>query len=445
MIALTVFLSGCIKAEINVNPEVQHEYPGINEDYSEAKDEPKGEEFRSYFEEYLPEKKESIQYIGTEAYIKDYWLLTADFMSGGFTTRNNLDYINNDYPQEYYQYCLEDLNDDGIPEFLLGYGYNGEDPYEWEIYKTGKNYKECFVGAAMRFDRERKAVFSDYGSELRSFTFDGEKLVPKDDYYLEYVECCDGDDPAEAKPPVYYYENEDHKVKTLSEKKYHSGIASYTEKEDTDFKGKRLGIENLAEDLGIGTDAWAKEWALRSYLAYMNFCIKNRDEMRYYRYSLSDMDGDGIPEMTAYGGQKYEFWFVSEGRVLREEGYENEDGDAQYTSCFPGKNIIRSYHADWGNVQEEYYAFRNGMLECILITRKEALESYLTNEFMKDFQGNILYNYCVNDELVSEKEYEEIRKTLYDVFDLEEEVKLKNMDNLFFDEMMTYIEKSLSD
>ena len=99
-------------------------------------------------------------------------------MSGGFTTTQNLDYLNNEYTQEYYQYCIEDINRDGIPELMLGYGYNGFDPDRWEIYKTGSSYKECFVGSAMYYDRKENILFDGYdGAEMSAFTFDGKKLT----------------------------------------------------------------------------------------------------------------------------------------------------------------------------------------------------------------------------------------------------------------------------
>ena len=77
--------------------------------------------------------EETVSEPKVEQYKKDYWLLIADFMSGGFTTTQNLDYLNNEYPQEYYQYCIEDINKDGVPELMLGYGYNGNEPDSWEI------------------------------------------------------------------------------------------------------------------------------------------------------------------------------------------------------------------------------------------------------------------------------------------------------------------------
>ncbi|MCR5022742.1 MAG: hypothetical protein K6A90_00195 [Lachnospiraceae bacterium] len=438
---LSLSLSGCIPSETNVNVAVKPQEAIINDEETDKRAAEKGEEYRKYFEGFLSAGQESIEKTQYEQYKKDYWLLMVDFISGGFTTQQNLDYLNGEYPQEYYQYCLEDLNDDGVPEFMLGYGYNGADPYNWEIYKTGNSYKECFVGTAMHIDRERKVVFDETGMDLTSYMFDGEKLVRKEAYYADYEECTDGLDPEEVRPPVYYYDDGEHEVKKISEKEFREGIASYSEKDNTNFEGKRLGTQNLVEDLQIDRNEWMRESALRSYLGYLRFCIQNRNIMTSYRYSLARIDDDDIPEMVTFNGERHEIWYYMNGKMLRQESSDNEGGNEHYTSYFPGKNMIRSYSAEWGSMQEEYYTFKGEMLECPLVAVRESVTSSFTNEFMKDSKGNFLYNYCVNDELVSGKEYEKIMEVLFDVFELEEEIRFMDMETSSFDDMMTRLEK----
>ncbi|MBO4373902.1 MAG: hypothetical protein J5829_02235 [Lachnospiraceae bacterium] len=440
---LVMAISGCGTLDVNYNPVLQTQDIDIDPEEEQARAEKKGEEYRKYFESFLSslDEKDSASDNLTEDYRKDYWLLMASFMNGGFCTQQNLNYLDENYPREYYRYRLEDLNDDGIPEFLLGYGYNGTDPNIWEIYRAGNSHRECFVGTAGYFDRERKAVFDDYGTELQTYSFDGEKLVPKESYYTDHTDCRDDTDEQEEITPVFYYEDEKHRVTEISEREFRSAVSGYRERADSDIDAGKLGPDNLACDLGIDRNAWAKETALRSYLAYMDFCVQNRADMKSYLFSLAYIDGDDVPEMTATDGRRYEIWGCRDGRMYRQEGSEVEGGNSRHVSYYPNRNIIRTYLADWGNMQEEYYIFRGVTMECPLVIRREALTSAFSNEFLKDHKGNIRYNYCVNEEIVSESEYERIREVFFEVFGLEDEVRFEKADVLTFDDMMAYLEK----
>ena len=433
VLLLTVFINGCGSAK---SKDLSNIGTDISKEDSEM-DFGKIEEYRKYFENFKTVSEETVSDPDVESYKKEYWFLVADFMSGGFTTTQNLDYLNDDYPQEYYQYCLEDLNGDDIPEFLLGYGYNGKEPNEWEIYKTGNSYKQCFVGKTMCFDRERNALFDSYGDELNTYQFDGESLISKDSYYVNYDGCSEGEEVS----PRYYYEDRDHNKKELSEKEYRRQIAEYTNKGYTGFDGKRLGIENLADDLGISRDSWAGERALRAYLGYLHYAIMNRNEMKNYRYSLAEIDGDGVPEMVAASDDFAEIWFYRNGRMLQKKIFDYSSGDTHYFSYYPGKNIIKLFSLDCGSSLEEYRTLHGELYEHPLVIRKTALKSEFSNDFLRDPEGNITYLYFANDEEVNEGECEKIIGAMKGVFDLGEDIRFTDMESYFYEDMMTYLEK----
>lgn len=102
IIVIMALLSGCGAEK---SKEITQEVSVIQEQDTDRSSE-KAEEYRNYFESIQSFREETISDANVEQYKKDYWLLIADFMSGGFSTTQNLDYLNNEYPQEYYQYCI---------------------------------------------------------------------------------------------------------------------------------------------------------------------------------------------------------------------------------------------------------------------------------------------------------------------------------------------------
>lgn len=99
---IMALLSGCGAKK---QGEISDMSPILQEKCSDRSSEKAGE-YRKYFENIKISKTKTVSDPNVEQYKKDYWLLIADFMSGGFTTIQNLDYFNNEYPQEYYQYCI---------------------------------------------------------------------------------------------------------------------------------------------------------------------------------------------------------------------------------------------------------------------------------------------------------------------------------------------------
>ena len=404
----------------------------------------KAGEYRKYFENIRISKTETVSDPNVEQYKKDYYLLMADFMSGGFTTNQNLDYLNNEYPQEFYSFCIEDLNGDGGPEFMLGYGYNGEDPTYWEIFKPGNSYDECYVGAVMYFDRENGILFDSYGSDMYAYIFDGERLTRKFSYYMDGEECREDASSEDGYVQKYYYEDESLHKWELTEQTYNRKISGYYDKENIRFVGKRLTPENLADDLGIDRNSWEKERALRSYLGILHYFSKHTDcdYMKDFRYALVNIDNDDIPEMVAVNNGRMDLFFYRNGRWLRQSGSDTDDGDdVHHFSFFPKKNIYKSSTSNWGNRQEEFYTIRDELTECVLVAREEVMESAFDNGFQRDSDGKLLYNYCVNENIVTEKEYIAVKAALYDVFDLGEEVRFEDLESFFYQDMMTYLEK----
>jgi len=439
VLIITALLSGCGAEK---SKEISQEVSVIQEQGTDRASE-KAEEYRKYFESIQYVREETISDINVEQYKKDYWLLIADFMSGGFSTTQNLDYLNNEYPQEFYQYSIEDINKDGVPELMLGYGYNGNEPDSWEIYKTGNSYKECFVGSAMYYDREENILFNGYeGSEMSAFTFDGEKLVEEFSYYMDGEECTD-DIEHDQYITHFYCVDAGYNKTELTEGTYRKRLSRYFKIDDIKFKGKRLTSENLADDLGIDRNSFEKERAYRSYLGLLHYFTKNTsfDYMKDYRYALVCIDNDDIPEMVAVNNNQMDIYFCRNGCWLKESSVIDESGNEHYFSFFPKKNIYKSYIADWGNSQEEFYTIRDELIECALEVRKEVLQSPFDNGFQRDQNGNLLYNYCVDEAIVTDKECEAIRGTLYEVFDLEEEVRFEDLKSFFYQDMMTYLEK----
>ena len=439
VLIMMVLLSGC-RAE--KPKEIPQGVSVIHEQYINRSSE-KAEEYKNHFKSIQSVMEKTVSEPKVEQYKKDYWLLIADFMSGGFSTTQNLDYLNNEYPQEYYQYCIEDINGDGIPELMLGYGYNGYEPDRWEIYKTGNSYKECFVGSAMYYDREENILFDGYdGAEMSAFYFDGEKLIEQFSYYMDGDECTDDMEPDKYVTHFYYVDADYNKIE-MTERTYRKRLSVYFKTDNKKFKGKRLTSENLADDLGIDRNFFEKERAYRSYLGLLHYFSKNTsfDYMKDYRYALVCIDNDDIPELVAVNNNQMELFYYRNGSWLQESGTINESGNEHYFSFFPKKNVYKSYVADWGNSQEEFYTIRDELIECALEIRKEVLQSPFDNGFQRDKNGDLLYNYCVDEAIVTDKECEAIRDTLYEVFDLGEEVRFEDLESFFYQDMMTYLEK----
>ncbi len=402
------------------------------------------EKYREHFEKVAAGRKAKTEEDREiEQYKKDYWLLMAEFMTGGFKIFGNLDYISDQNMREGYRYCLKDLNDDGVPELLLGYKDDGGNPLNWEVYKTGRSYEECYVGYIMHYNKKLGIVFDGYkDGYLEARKFDGEKLVDLFKYDMVGGGCYE--EESTEIPYLYFYEDADHKRTEIDEAEYKRQIDKCF-KDEEPIKGRRLQAVNLAEDLGIDVNAFEKERALRSYLGYMHYCMLSNENLKHFRFALIEIDDDDIPELVAVCDNDMAIYYYRNGKLIQELSSLDEEANEHFFSYFPSKNVIKTHTALWGNSQDEYYTIRNEMVECIAEFRQESIRSYFDNSFVKDADGNIKYNYCINDEIVTESGYDAIKKTLFETFDIEEsdEIRFEDTESYFFDDMLARLEKTV--
>lgn len=89
VLIMMVLLSGC-RAE--KPKEIPQGVSVIHEQCINRSSE-KAEEYKNHFKSIQSVMEETVSEPKVEQYKKDYWLLIADFMSGGFSTTQNLDYL----------------------------------------------------------------------------------------------------------------------------------------------------------------------------------------------------------------------------------------------------------------------------------------------------------------------------------------------------------------
>ncbi len=391
-----------------------------------------------------------------EPYKKDYWLLAHDFVNGGFSLGDGPVYTSSDFNKEDFQFSLSDLNDDGIPEFLLGYGYGEDAPYSWTIFSLGDSYNECKIGDIRFYDRkEGVCITGNPPFDATGYVFDGHQLKQVFEYYESYEEIYDTTVSAgEVSEPIdfidhFYYDTPETEYKELTEGEYKKALLPYSYK-DVEIKGQLLTMTNLAEALQIPLDSWKKESACRSYLASLKNLLSRKNELEDMRFSLIDIDGDDIPEMFARGDVDNYLFYYREGNASFEQLYFPWSGDGEDRIdgryFFPGKNMIRISSSSWGHSTDEYYTlFKNGIRK-VLSLRKEPLTSLtFANSHQKDILGNTLYDYYLDENIVSEKEAAAVLDSLKDVFGLEEENSFEDIENYSLTDMIPILEKEAGD
>ncbi len=78
----------------------------------------------------------------------------------------------------------------------------------------------------------------------------------------------------------------------------------------------------------------------------------------------------------------------------------------------------------------------------VLKVREEPLSSAMfNNSHQTDTEGNTIYDYYVDEEIVSKEEEAAVVDTMCEVFDLTEEINFDDTENYSFDDMMVKLGK----
>ncbi len=158
---------------------------------------------------------------------------------------------------------------------------------------------------------------------------------------------------------------------------------------------------------------------------------------------LIEIDDDDIPEMVAVCDNDMAIYYYRNGKLIQDLSSLDEETNEHGFYFYPGRNIIKTHTALWGVSQDEFYTIRDELVECVAEFRQESIRSYFVNSFVKDADGNIKYNYCINDEIVTESGYDSIKNALFEAFDIEESdgIRFEDTESYFFDDMMARLEK----
>lgn len=383
-----------------------------------------------------------------EKWKQEYLLLIVEFMSGGFTTSQNLDYLNDNYPQEYYEYCLEDINDDRIPELLLSYKYNGNEQSFWEIYSYNSGHENNYVGTIMYYDRERKILFEGYdGYDLRAYELKNHQLSNIFSYYIDNEECYDDSEDTEEAATTdnyktrYLYVDNNGEETELSEDEYKEQLSSYFQKNNIKFKGKTLHMDSFANDLGIDFSQVdiSERLSDRAYYGLLRYFERNETEMKKFKYSMIEMDYDNIPEMIAVNEDDIRIFYYSNGEVFTLSGKASHTGNRDQCLFFKNKNLFLTYNAYNGEETKRYYAIRNGEVQEILSIEQEPIVTTLGDDYKRDKNGNVMYHYYVDGKVASKTDCESIQNALHDTLGLKESISLSDLEVKSFNEMKSFL------
>ncbi len=376
---------------------------------------------------------------GCEEYKKSYWLLIHDLLNWGFSLDGS-SYPESGTDRDGFQFSLLDLNDDGTPELLLGYGYNGYSPYSWHIFKVGNSYGESYVGKISHFDRVNSVCLDgDLIDQATGYRFDGKRLDYIFDYNAAYVEY-DGEMGSGTDEKHYYHYGPDISFEEISEEEYKEALSPY-ENTDTEITGEILTLDNFAAALEIDPDSWKKEAACRSYLAWLKHYTENKHDMDDLNYSLVNIDGDGIPEVLAFEEYDISLLCFRDGRVSFRTYYISnppEYSEAESKKfLYLGKGVLSLYSASWGHTIEDFYVFTGNDLLPLLTVRKEPLSSIgFSNSHQRDFRGNTLYDYYLDEEIASKDDLMTVVGVLVEVFDIGDGLLFEELENYSLQDFM---------
>ena len=382
-----------------------------------------------------------------EEYKKNYFLLVQDFMAGGFATQNNLRYLNDEYPQEYYEFCLEDLNDDGVPEFLLSYRYNGLEQTFWELYKSGKDYRDSYVGTFNCFDPESGILATSYGNEVVAVSFDGEKLNREFEYFVDYEESvCDpgeygGDDSfvsmnALESEERYIYKDRDFNEHMLTRADFEKKCSYYYDNESLKLKGRMLTLGNVAEALDIDPESLRMERTIRAYKGYVRY-LAMFQKMTDRRFYLVEVDDDDIPELLSFVGDSGELYYLTEGQIMR-SGFSLEDDGLFY--YFPHTGVMETECNAYGYESREYVFFNGESAVVLAKIDKEIKEPVIIFGVTGgDISGRCKYVRYLDGRVSSDKECCDLEDMIYECFDLEQNPEHTKIE-LKASEGMRYVE-----
>ncbi len=353
-------------------------------------------------------------------------------MAGGFCTSQNLCYLDKQYSQQFYEYSIEDIDSDGIPEFLLSYKFNGIERNRWDIYSASVEANNGFIGTVMYYDREKGVLFDGYeGYFLQGYKIVNERLQNTFSYYIDDEE--NGDEYVSH----YYHENDSGSRTMVTEKEFKEAISGYF-CGNISFTGKELCINNLISDLSIDEccDSISYLETMQAYFGILKYYRRDMSEMINFKFAFVTMDEDEIPEMIAVNDNEVEVFFYENGRISKLSGSVGSDSGSSEIYFFPKKSMFMNSKANCGNYTQEFYSIKDKRMQKILTITKEPVMSVLGNDYKKDIWGNVQYNFYIDDVIVSEKDCENIKEILYRTLDLDNGVGMPDLNFKSFDEIM---------
>ena len=317
---------------------------------------------------------------------------------------------------EYFQYSLIDINQDGILEmFLISYNewfssyivyFDGNEAKEFEVYRRDLAY---IPGQNLM-----KASHSARGHCLDEiYTFDGSEFV--------LLESGEGwwwrtDANGELQTMPEYYWNGDETV--LTEEEYDQALnAVFDVDQELSISGEYTLKAELIAILKERQNQ-QQDWK-KAYIDYLySFQPEGYDweSVRdWYRYSLIDIDGNGIPEMFLVTDAQ---WIP--GIVVYYDGYQACEFGRRYGSFFyiPGQNLIRVEWFVKGRQGDEIYSLEASGL----VLMEEGFHTWYDGQnneldeplYVWNKEHIPVTNYMDLDQ-VTEEEYDQLLNSFFDV------------------------------
>ncbi len=384
-------------------------------------------EYEERFVTLVRENKREKQNDPVDSWKKSYYFLAHDFMAGCFNTVwYGLNYFNTDYPPEGYRFCLKDLNDDGMPEFMLSYDFEGGYDHMWGIYEAQDNGNYYYVDSVQYFDEETGLLLD--GSRdfsIYAYRFDGEKLVEEFEYYID--EQCDcEEDEVSGNHMNCYYKDKNGKLREVSEGTLKRKVNSYLDKDNVRFSGVRFTPQLLADELDIPVDSWAYECALRSYVGVLDE-LKSENRYSDYRYCLAEIDEDDVPELVQYRKHEINIFYYRYGRLQKASAYPDAGQDEYRFSFYPGTGVLRyeAYLDDHGT-DKYFLLYREDFDTIACFTSAPVLPG--------------VPEYRIDERTVNPETYRRIYDAMYETFGLEDDLRFEDTENYSYEDILANLE-----